>query len=276
MPEKKTSLASRVVIFFLRFIKLFMSSKRVPLRWQRALMNLPGKIPFLLRGTDVERIELDRPGGSEAGPPIEAAWITPKGVSDEKVILYLHGGAFVLGSIDSHSPMVAEIARSAGCRALAVDYRLAPEHPCPAALEDCLAAYRWLVTTGYRPGNIVIAGDSAGGNLTAASLVGIRDSGGPLPAGAVMLSPATDLALSGDSIESNVKIDPMIDVGWGLRCTNMYDDSVSFAARARAAGADCTIKAFDGMFHVFQACGSYMPESRESIRGIGDFCRKVM
>lgn len=310
MSSRKPSLVARIVILLMQMIKKFMSSPRIPLKWQRKFMDLPGKLPFLLRGTDLERIEFERPG-PEAGPPIKAAWITPRGVADEKVLLYLHGGHFMLGSIDSHSPMVADLARSCGCKALAVDYRLGPEHQFPAALEDCLAAYKWLVVTGYRPENILIAGDSAGGNLTASVLVGIRDSGGPMPAGGAMLCPATDLAMTGDSIVTNAAIDPAIDPEWGRqrlklflgdtdprdpRCSPFYadlsglpplliqcgsrevllDDATGFAERARAAGVDVDFEVFEGMFHVFQMGGPYMPESKDALLKIGSFCRERM
>lgn len=114
-------------------------------------------------------------------------------------VLYLHGGAYVFGSSRSHAPMLARLARSTGASILAVDYRLAPEHPCPAALDDALAAWRWLLEQGVDPREVVIAGDSAGGGLALATLLALRDQGGPLPARALLLSPWTDLALSGES-----------------------------------------------------------------------------
>src|SRR5215471_10825800 len=111
---------------------------------------------------------------------VPGEWLVPPHASARSVILYLHGGAWTLGWTNIHRRMVAHLCRAAGSRALAVDYRLAPEHPFPAALEDCLGAYRWLLKSGTLPGEIVIAGDSAGGNLTLATLLSLRDAGDPL------------------------------------------------------------------------------------------------
>jgi acetyl esterase/lipase len=132
---------------------------------------------------------------------IGAEWIEEPG-ADAGVILYLHGGAYALGSIDTHREFVARLARTAGMRGLAIDYRLAPEHPYPAALEDATGAYDWLLAEGVAPSRIIIAGDSAGGGLALAALVALRDAGKPLPAGAVCISPWMDLALTGASIQT--------------------------------------------------------------------------
>src|SRR5262249_23878886 len=124
---------------------------------------------------------------------VPAEWLIPPEASPRSVILYLHGGAWTLGWTSIHRRMVAHLCRAAACRALAVDYRVAPEHPFPAALEDCLGAYRWLLKSGSLPGDIVIAGDSAGGNLTLTTIMSLRYACDPLPAAAVRISPATDL-----------------------------------------------------------------------------------
>jgi len=304
--SKKPSLISRIVAFFMRIGKRMLRSGILPLKVQRFLIDLPGRLS-LHRGTTIERIRMQRPAG-EPGPPVKAAWITPVGVDEDRVLLYLHGGGFVLGSIDSHSPLVSNLARASGCRALAVDYRLAPEHRCPEALDDCVTAYRWLLAEGYSPDRIVIAGDSAGGNLTPCTLLALRDSGEPLPAAGVMLSPATDLAITGKSTVTKAQEDPMIDMGWGRRCIStylgsldprdpryspyyadlaglppllvhlgsrevLYDDCTGFAERARRSGVEVELEVFEGMFHVFQICGMFMPESRDAIRKIGAFCR---
>ncbi len=129
---------------------------------------------------------------------VSAEWIVPPGVIGDRVILYLHGGGYTMGSINSHRAMIARIARASNARALALDYRLGPEHPFPAAVEDVVTAYRWLLAQHYLPGRIVFAGDSAGGGLTLAALLAIRDMGEPLPAAAVPISPWTDLEGTGD------------------------------------------------------------------------------
>ncbi len=128
-----------------------------------------------------------------AGGP-RALWVDTEGVDQDKVLLYLHGGAYILGTADHVVGMVGHIGSQAGCRVLSVDYRLAPEHPFPAALEDALAAYRWLLDHNYGPSDIVVAGDSAGGGLALALLASLADVGLPQPAGAVPISPWADIA----------------------------------------------------------------------------------
>src|SRR5579863_294237 len=145
---------------------------------------------------------------SAGGVPAE--WIAAPGAIADRVILYLHGGGYVLGSINTHRAMIARIARASNARALAIDYRLAPEHPFPAAVDDAAGAYKWLLTQGYKPAKIVIAGDSAGGGLALATLLALRDSGQPMPAGCVPISPWTDLEGTGDSIRNKAAKDPMV------------------------------------------------------------------
>src|SRR6266849_10180075 len=147
---------------------------------------------------------------------VPAEWIAAPGAGQDRVILYLHGGGYVIGSINTHRAMIARIARASNARALAIDYRLAPEHPFPAAVEDATAAYKWLLAQGYKPAKIVIAGDSAGGGLTLAALVALRDSGQPMPAGAVPISPWTDLEGSGGfgAIESRERSDGVAGQPW--------------------------------------------------------------
>jgi acetyl esterase/lipase len=237
--------------------------------------------------------------------------LIPEGAENDRVLLYLHGGWFVVGSIESHRKMVARIAAAAGCRALIIDYRLAPEHQFPAALEDSLSAYRWLLAEGYRPDRTVIAGDSAGGGLTASTLVSLRDMGDPMPAAAVMLSPMTDLLLLGDSVKTKAKEDPFVNETWCRKCIGMYlggtdpkeplasplyadlkglppiliqvgsreillDDSVRFADHARQDGVSVELDVWDGMFHVWQINGPQMPESMDAIQKLGDYCRDKM
>ncbi len=123
---------------------------------------------------------------------VPAEWIEAPGVADEHVIFYLHGGGYMIGSINTHREMISRLSRASGARALVIEYRLAPEHPFPAAVEDATTAYRWLLSAGVDPARLVIAGDSAGGGLTVATLVALRDTGDPLPAAAVCLSPWVD------------------------------------------------------------------------------------
>ena len=183
------SLASRILRPIARLSGWLCLKSFYPIGYQRFFMNrvLPGmillKFPCACEHTTIDGIP--------------AAWFTPPGADNDRVLLYFHGGGFCIGNIKSHKRIAGEIAKVAGCRALVVDYRLAPEHKFPAALDDCVASYRWLLSQGYRPENIVIAGDSAGGGLTASTLLVLRDAGDPLPAAGMLLCPATDLALTG-------------------------------------------------------------------------------
>jgi len=156
-----------------------------------------------------------QPAGDVRCEPVDAGgvpgeWITTPESVHERVIYYLHGGAYIMGSINTHRELISRVSRAARARALAIDYRLAPENPFPAAVEDSTAAYRWLVSTGVDPARLAIAGDSAGGGLTLATLVALRDAGDPLPAAAVCLSPWVDLEGLGESMTTRAEVDPMI------------------------------------------------------------------
>jgi len=131
---------------------------------------------------------------------VAAEWCATPDADERRAILYLHGGGYVSGSIAVYRSMAANLSRAAQARVLTIDYRLAPEHPFPAAVEDSIASYRWLLSLGIKPTRIVIAGDSAGGGLTAATLVAIRDAKLPLPAAGVLLSPMVDLEATGESM----------------------------------------------------------------------------
>jgi len=239
---------------------------------------------------------------------VKAEWLSSPGVDRDRVLLHLHGGGYYTGSIATHRDLISRLGRAAGMRSLAVDYRLAPEHPFPAALDDATTAYRWLLSEGFDPARIVLAGDSSGGGLALATLVKLRDDGVPLPARAVLLSPWTDLALTGDSVTRNASRDPinraryleispplyagsedvknplisplyadpaglpplLIQVGSD---ETLLDDSTRFAERARAAGVDVTLEIWPGMFHVFQMSARFLPEARRAIEVAGAFMR---
>jgi len=240
-----------------------------------------------------------------AGRPAES--ITPAAGTGAHVVLYLHGGGYCIGSISTHRNLAARLALASGSRVVTLDYRLAPEHPFPAAVDDAVAAYAELVDRGTDPTDLAIAGDSAGGGLTVATLLAIRDAGLPMPAAGVCLSPWTDLTQSGASYRSRAEADPMItkagldtmaaaylDGGsaddpiasplfadlTGLPpllvhvgdAEMLLDDSVRLHERAVAAGVDATLQVWDDMIHVFQAFpADLLPESDESIAGIAAF-----
>lgn len=244
---------------------------------------------------------------------LSGEWITAPGADTRRVVLYFHGGGFQVGSVRSHRELMAGISAVGGCRVLGLDYRLAPEHRYPSALEDACTAYDWLVAQGFAPSDIVVAGDSAGGNLVLAALLRLRAAGRVLPAGAVLMSAWTDMTASGASYVTRAQSDPIHQRPMILAMARNYlgpdgdardplvsplladpadlaalpplliqvgeretvlDDSLSFAAKARAAGVDVELEVWDGMIHVFQQFPAELPEAREALASIGRFLHR--
>ena len=239
---------------------------------------------------------------------VPAEWTEMPGADSDRVVLYLHGGGYVMGSPDTHRGLVARISREAHARCLSVDYRLAPEHPFPAALEDAMAAYRFLLAQGLSPSRLAIAGDSAGGGLTLATLVALRDAGDPLPACGIALSPWADLEGTGASATDPGIDDPLAQASDMQRVGRFYaegrlrdplvspihaakaglpplliqvgtreillDDSRRFAEGARSEGVDVTLEEAPGLIHVYQLFPDEVPESREAVERIGAFVRQ--
>jgi acetyl esterase/lipase len=239
---------------------------------------------------------------------VPGLWIVPRSASTDHVVLYLHGGGYVVQSSRTHLRLASHIAVSANCKVLSIDYRLAPEHPHPAAVTDALAAYRHLLDSGYAPERIAISGDSAGGGLTIAALVAARDAGVPQPTAGIVLSPWVDLEGTGESMDTNAEYDMMVGRGALAMMANLFvgtgskrdplaaplyadlhdlaplyiqvgghetllDDSTRLAARAARAGVDVRLDVFPEMQHVFQAFVGQMPEATEAIGRIGAFLR---
>jgi acetyl esterase/lipase len=241
-----------------------------------------------------------------AGVP--ALWVELPESRLESAILYLHGGGYVLGSILSHQELAARIGRAARAKVLVLDYGLAPESPYPTAVENAVDAYRALLDDGFAPGRVVLAGDSAGGGLTVATLVALRDRGIPLPAAGVALSPWADLTLSGDSVTSKVDEEPILDVDtlreWaGLYAGSagtdhplvsplgadlaglpplliqvgtaevLFSDSERLVEALRAAGGTVEYQPEEGLFHCFPMF-PFFPEAHQAVDRIGDFVRR--
>ena len=158
---------------------------------------------------------------------VRAEWTSTPRDNSDAALLYLHGGGYVIGSLDSHRHLVAEAGRAAGCWALALDYRLAPENPFPAAVEDAVAGYRYLLARGLKSGRIAVAGDSAGGGLVVAAMVAIREAGLPQPGCGWCISPWVDMEMTGETMTSKAAVDPMVQ-----------RDGVSEMARLYLNGAD--------------------------------------
>lgn len=251
-----------------------------------------------LRGEWLERV--DGRSGQGAG----------QGAGQGRMLLYFHGGGYYFCSTKTHRPLVFGLTKRAGVRAFSLDYRLAPEHRFPAALDDALAAYRRLLATGMPPESIVLGGDSAGGGLALATLVALRDRGEPLPAGAILFSPWTDLAATGETLRTHDGIDPMF-AGPALgKAAKLYlgdtpaahpyasplyadftglpplfiqvgstevllDDSRRVADKARAAGVPVEIEIWPEMPHVWQLYAPMVPESRQALDRAAAFLRRV-
>jgi monoterpene epsilon-lactone hydrolase len=273
------------------------------------------------RDTSVARMRCDWDaafGGSTAAATyervsaggVDGEWISPADAPLDKAILYFHGGGFRIGSVASHRDLIAQIALASGCRVLAINYRLAPEHRFPAALDDAIAAYDWMLGQGLTPGNVALAGDSAGGNLVLAAMLALRERGLPLPVSAVLMSPWTDLAATGTSYVTRAEADPIHQRpmilalaknylgGQGDPCDplvsplyanlrglpplliqvgdreTVLDDSVMFADLARAAGVDVHLEVWDGMIHVFQMFGAELSEAHRAIASIAQFLNR--
>jgi acetyl esterase/lipase len=242
---------------------------------------------------------------------LHAEWLTPKGCPDDKLLLYLHGGAYVMGNCATHRQMVSYIAKYSGIKALLPEYRLAPEHPFPAAVDDAVGLYRSLLSDGYPAANIVIAGDSAGGGLTMATLLSLRDARIPLPAAACLLSPWLDLAATGESMTTHAKKDPWFQpedmpIVAAYYCRQdqirnslvspvyadlsglpplyiqvgedeiLLSDSTRAADKVKAAGGEVEIEIWPGMWHVFQAFLIQVPESKKAVKKIGNFVRRIL
>jgi len=239
---------------------------------------------------------------------VDAEWIVAPGAAADLAVLYLHGGGYVMGSINTHRDMIRRISRAAQARVLALNYRLAPEHPFPAAVDDALAGYRCLLDRGLKPTRMAVAGDSAGGGLTLATLVAARDAGLPLPAAAVCLSPWVDFEGLGESMKTRAHVDPIASAEGTRLLAQAYlagkdprtplaapvyadlkglpplliqvgdhetllDDSHRVAARAKAAEVKVTLEVWPEMIHVWQAFASFLPEAQEAIEVIGKFFR---
>lgn len=254
------------------------------------------KIP---KGVKFEKIQID-------GLPAE--WIVPKNLKHQGAVLYLHGGGYMLGSISTHSPLMARIALASKTKVLAIEYGLAPERPYPNALEDSLKSYHWLIAQGYDPKKIVIAGDSSGGGLAVATLLKLRDNKEPQPAACACLSPWLDLQVSGETITTHAKKDLLVNsIGLQIAAFNyaqgeelthpyvsplysdpkglapMYfqvsgsevllDDTLRFEKKAIAAGVEIEVYIWKNMLHVWHAFG-FLPEAARAIKDIGKYIEK--
>jgi acetyl esterase/lipase len=297
LARKRLSLRARLARLafrvFMKHSERDLSFADIRARFQR----LERLVPPPPRGTRIERVDA-------GGVPGEI--VTTRASRPDRHLLYLHGGAYMFGSPRLYRHFTWRMADAARARVLFADYRLAPEHPFPAALDDAVAAWRWLLDSGARPAASAFAGDSAGGGLVLAAMLKARDMGLPLPAAAAVMSPWTDLALTGPSLRSNAASDPMLvadDVPRfaaaylaGADPRNPYasplygdprglppilmqaggdeilrDDAVRMAEAMRAVGCDVDLQVWPQMPHTWQLLASVLPEAREAIGEIARF-----
>ncbi|MHA2009004.1 MAG: alpha/beta hydrolase [Promethearchaeota archaeon] len=241
---------------------------------------------------------------------VPGEWQTVPDANKERVLLYIHGGGHIMSSINTHREFTVMLGRKTNMRVLSLDYRLAPENPHPAALEDCVNAYKWLLSNGIKPKNIIICGDSAGGYYTLLTLLKLRDSGEKLPAGGICFSPSTDMAQTGESVINNSSTDVILGnlgyIWWvhshlvdidpfnpavsplyadlkGLpplliqvsTSEMLYDDSKRFFEKAKQASVDITMQTWENTLHVFQRYPQ-LPETKEALEKVADFIMKIV
>jgi len=237
---------------------------------------------------------------------LPAAWIRPEGADEKKIVIHLHGGGYVTGYVDSHLMMCVPMAKTLQRKMLMPEYRLAPANPFPAALEDALKAYRWLLAQGTDPRDIVLSGDSAGGGLALATALALRDAGDPLPAALICVSPWADLTHKGKSHITNAKSETILRMDmlstWALLYTDasnltnplvspvyadlrglpplliqvgrdeiLLDDSITLAEKAKSAGVDVTLRIWDDMWHAWPVLGELIPESGMAFEEMKEF-----
>lgn len=238
---------------------------------------------------------------------VDAEWILAQGVRARCWFLFIHGGGYYRGSVAATRATAARISAAADARVLSIDYRLAPEHPYPAAIDDTHTAYQWLLAQGAEPARTFVGGISAGGGLTLALLLRLRDAAQPLPAGAIPMSPWTDLSQGGRSFETNAAADPIISKAYLDRMSALYlggadantpyasplhgdprglpalliqvgsdetllDDSTAFAKKAAASGVDVSCEVWPRMFHGWHGSAHRLDDAQRAIDGIGAFC----
>jgi monoterpene epsilon-lactone hydrolase len=243
--------------------------------------------------------------------PLYAEWAKPQGCNAKDIVLYFHGGGFVMGNALSHRGIVGNFVKRLGIKALVFDYHLAPEYPAPAATYDGVAVYHYILKLGYQAEHIVFAGDSAGGGIALSTLLKLKDEGAPLPAACVVFSPCTDATLSGNSHKTRLRADPctpkganetylgyyvgggnakhpyasplfgelkglpplMIQVG---DAETLLDDSVRFAKKAEEAGVEVHLHAWDGLFHCFPLLAPMFREATQAMDEVYEFVHKKL
>jgi len=283
-------------------VRALLSSKPRPVGWAERRQRLDEVGSYWPVAGDVKLAAVDLGG-------LAGEWSTVPGSDDDRVLMFFHGGGYCSGSIASHRRLVTEAGRVAGMRTLAVGYRLAPEHPFPAAFDDALIAWRFLKREGIAPSHIAVGGDSAGGGLTAALINRLCDSGEELPACAWLMSPWTDLTMSGSTLATKEALDPLIHKEYLCELANAYvpagmgrkdprisplyaelsgfpptliqvgsaetllDDATRFAAMAGGSDVAVTLEIWPHMIHAWPLCNAKLEAGRRALASAGAFIR---
>ncbi len=301
----KPSIQSHFFRHVSRAMSAYLASKGGVDEWRR-IAN-PFAKPTVPRGVQLQRIKIGE---------VPSEWLIPTRIDDtQKTILYFHGGAWLFGWYNTHRMLLGHLAKQARKQALAVDYRLAPEYPFPAALDDCLVAYHYLIERGIRPGQVILVGDSAGGNLVITCMLALREAGEPLPAAGVCISPATDLA--GDNVSGNINSskDAILSSGMYDRFAKILQTSLTgshdprhpllspiyadlhglppllvqagedeillnsitaFVNKARREGVQVTYEVWAAMWHVWHIYDPYLPEARYAVSSISRYINEKL
>lgn len=262
------------------------------------------RLPLRLSGIHIAEDRIAGPGG-----PIPVEWVSSGRPDRRRVVIYLHGGAHIMGSPRTHRPITVSLARLSGLRVMVPDFRLAPENPVPAAVDDAVACYSALLAAGYAPGSIALCGESSGGGMCFAVLLELKRLGYPAPACVAAFSPWVDLTMRSNSVRDNAKRDVMLPVErvdeiLGYYCGDgdrrdpvasplygtfqnppptliqasrseiLLDDAMSLAERLREAGGEVTLELWDNTPHAWQFFAPILPEGREGLERAGTFLRK--
>lgn len=277
------------------FVRPSLARVKTPQHARRDMERNTARLPVPMRGINLVAETLPGPGG-----PIPVEWVSAGRADRRRVLIYLHGGAYIMGSPRTHRMITTALARMSGMRVLVPDFRLAPEHPVPAGVEDTVAVYSWLLAQGYAPEGIAFVGESSGGGQCFATLVALERRGFPPPACVVAFSPWLDLTMGGKSVQTNARrermlpaeraaevvgyyigesdpTDPIVSPLFGdgktppvliqaSRAEILLDDAVRMAERLEAQGSDVTLDLWDSTPHAWQFFGAALPESREALR----------
>ena len=298
------------------FEQLYEKLKNNPLSLETGLNNLRKQYDSMIEnfspsyGISFEKVDINGVKAEWINAPAE--WFNMPEPGEEPVIMYLHGGGYIMGSVENYHYMTSKLSAVAGTKVLLLDYRLAPENKFPSALEDSITAYKYLLSQGYKSKNIILVGDSAGGGLLLATLLKMRSLGLKMPVTAVCVSPLTDLAQTGKSIQTNAEFDPFVSYELIKFCADCYvgedgdrcdpfaspfyadlsglppmlmmvgskevllDDSVRFARKAEFFGVDAQLVIAQEMIHAWSIFANVLPEGQQAINYIGEYIHKYI